>query len=218
MSIENNIEQRIKILVSEGQILRASVQASFELDNKRFAWIASVKHIVKILCPDPHHSYRALITETEDYDKMNSMGLRWKVGNLTELLSALLVDLRMGLLSSVINQVRAEDFDNFLDHAEYYFDNGLKNESGAIAGVVFEDTIRQIAQKNSIQQKDVSLENLIASLVKSNIITQVKAKWARAAAHVRTKATHAQWDEFELEDVRKTIEFTRELILNNLDN
>jgi transposase len=40
---------------------------------------------------------------------------------------------------------------------------------------------------------------------------------ARAAANVRTKGTHAQWDEFELEDVAATIEFTTELVESKLD-
>lgn len=47
-------------------------------------------------------------------------------------------------------------------------------------------------------------------------LSGVKAKRARAAADVRTKATHAQWDEFELDDVRSTIEFTRDLIETKL--
>jgi hypothetical protein len=33
---------------------------------------------------------------------------------------------------------------------------------------------------------------------------------------VRTKASHAQWDEFEIEDVKATIEFTREVISASL--
>ncbi len=45
----------------------------------------------------------------------------------------------------------------------------------------------------------------------------VKAKRARVAAHVRTKATHAQWDDFHLNDVKVTIEFTEELILSHLE-
>ena len=31
------------------------------------------------------------------------------------------------------------------------------------------------------------------------------------------KATHAQWDEFELSDVRTAVEFAEELILNHIE-
>lgn len=59
---------------------------------------------------------------------------------------------------------------------------------------------------------------MISRLVQAGTLTQIKAKRARVAAHVRTKATHAQWDEFELEDVITAIDFTEELILNNLES
>jgi hypothetical protein len=58
---------------------------------------------------------------------------------------------------------------------------------------------------------------LISELTKANIISPTKAKRARVSAHVRTKATHAQWDEYELEDVEATITFTDELVSKNLD-
>jgi hypothetical protein len=63
----------------------------------------------------------------------------------------------------------------------------------------------------------VKLDQLITDLTKAGEITDVKAKRARAAAHVRTKASHARWDEFELGDVVATIHFARELVTTKLD-
>jgi hypothetical protein len=34
---------------------------------------------------------------------------------------------------------------------------------------------------------------------------------------VRTKATHAQWDEFDITDVNEAISFTEELLSKHLD-
>ncbi len=86
-----------------------------------------------------------------------------------------------------------------------------------IAGVVFEDTLRRICRNEGIAEKGKKLDSLIDELVKSSTLTQVKAKRARVAAHIRTKATHAQWDDFELEDVNTTIDFTEELIIKHLE-
>ena len=58
----------------------------------------------------------------------------------------------------------------------------------------------------------ITLEDIINTLVKRNVLSGVKAKRAKASADVRTQATHAKWDEFELSDVKATIDFTRELI------
>jgi hypothetical protein len=68
----------------------------------------------------------------------------------------------------------------------------LIREAGVIAGVVFEDALRRICRKHRITEKDVNLDSLISALVKIGALTDMKAKRARVAAHVRTKATHAQ--------------------------
>ena len=64
-----------------------------------------------------------------------------------------------------------------------------RKESGVIAGVVFEDTIRRIAKNNQVTVKP--LETIIDDLRKKGVITATKAKRAKSCAHVRTKATHA---------------------------
>ena len=112
---------------------------------------------------------------------------------------------------------RAETFDDFLDHADAYLLEGRKSEAGVIAGVVFEDTLRQICRNEKITEKGLRLDGLISELTSRGELSGVKAKRARVAAHVRTKASHAQWEEFEINDVKATVEFTRELILAKLD-
>lgn len=122
-----------------------------------------------------------------------------------------------GLLGSITDQARAETFEDFLDHAEFYVLQGRKNEAGVIAGVVFEDSLRRVCRKQQIVEKDVKLDQLISQLTNNGTFTAVKAKRARVAAHVRTKASHAQWDEFEMADVQATLAFTHEFIATNLD-
>ena len=139
------------------------------------------------------------------------------VGEMASVLENLLGDAKAGLISSVADHARAEIFDDFLDHAEAYVQEKRKNEADVIAGVVFEDTVRRLCRKRSIAEKDVKLDQLISVLNKSGDITDVKAKRAGVAAHVRTKASHAQRDEFEMDDVNATIQITRELISAKLD-
>ena len=139
------------------------------------------------------------------------------VGELAAVLTALQTDADLGLLASVADRARAETFDDFLDHAHLYLEDSRKNEAGVLAGVVFEDTVRRVCRKNMIVEKGKQIDQLISALSSQGRLSAIKAKRARVAAHVRTKATHAQWDEYEIEDVRATIEFTRELIVSNLD-
>jgi hypothetical protein len=84
------------------------------------------------------------------------------------------------------------------------------------ACVVFEDTIRRIYRDKIADDRDQSLENLINALAKLDVITGQQSKQAKVAAHVRTKATHAQWDEFDLEGVESTIQITKLFLREHL--
>ena len=139
------------------------------------------------------------------------------VGEVAAVLAALQIDGDSGLLVSVADRARAETFDDFLDHADAYLQGNRDREAGVIAGVVFEDALRRVCRKNEIVEKERKIDELISTLSSKGEISAIQAKRARVAAHVRTKATHAQWDEFGLDDVRATIEFTRELIVSKLD-
>jgi hypothetical protein len=86
-----------------------------------------------------------------------------------------------------------------------------------IAGVVFEDTIRRICRDKGIDDKDQKLEYLINALTKQGVITGLQSKQAKVGSHVRTKATHARWDEFDLQSVTQTIQITKRFLQEHLD-
>ena len=122
-----------------------------------------------------------------------------------------------GFWSQSLIELVQRPLTTFLDHADAYLQGNRDREAGVIAGVVFEDALRRVCRKNEIVEKERKIDELISTLSSKGEISAIQAKRARVAAHVRTKATHAQWDEFGLDDVRATIEFTRELIVSKLD-
>ena len=219
MEIEDKVRKKFEELLNEGVQLKhrkGRSQVRSEVHRQYcIGWLASAQNIVHLVVTNPVNPYRATVDKVCStdlgYDVPNS------VGEVSVILRSLLQDIDSGLLASIEDQTRASVFDDFLDHAKEYAKHKLKNEAGVIAGVVFEDTLRGICRNTGIEEKDKKLDSLIDKLVKAGTLTQVKAKRARVAAHVRTKATHAQWDEFELEDVNTTINFTEELILKHLE-
>ncbi len=96
------------------------------------------------------------------------------------MLDGLLRDIDAGLLGDLANKVRAETFDDFLDHAEAYLRESRKMEAGVIAGVVFEDTVRRIYRDKVANDKGEHLENLINVLAKQGIITGQQSKQAKS--------------------------------------
>ncbi len=219
-TITNRIKQLIKIGRPMSPASKKGNGLAYEEVQRVTGWLTSSVHAVKLVTgpTGPYNSQCFHIQFKHDNPPVPISDAEYNrcecVGMMVSLLESLLEDIEAGMISSIIDQVRAETFDNFLDHADKYHKEGRK-ESGVIAGVVFEDTIRQIGKNKSTTNK--SLENIINALVKSDVISGVEAKRAKACAAVRTSATHAKWDEFELPDVKATINFTRELISTHLD-
>jgi hypothetical protein len=219
MAIEDSIRRRIEQLILDGRTLsvgnRNGQVGSQEQKQRCNAWLVSAQNAIHLVCDAPTSSYRQkadrIVTQP------HGLVVHDAVGEMVSTLQLLLIDADAGLLSSVADRARAETFDNFLDHADGYILAGRKNEAAVIGGVVFEDSIRRISRKLGIVEKDVQLDQIINALTARAELSGVQAKRARVAAHVRTKATHAQWDEFGLPDVTATIVFTRELIEGKLD-
>lgn len=219
MPIEDVIRKRLIELAEEGRrlaLLGNEYDQCVDSDDRAecSAWLAAAQNAVHLVIDNPRSPYRqkadAIASGTHGYQ------VQLAAGELARVLEALIKDGDAGLLASVADQARAETFDEFLDHATHYAELKRKQEAGVIAGVVFEDALRRVCRKHGIPDKGVKLDSLISELATQDLMSAVKAKRARAAAGVRTKATHAQWDEFELEDVKATIEFTRELIDRHL--
>ncbi|OGX10920.1 MAG: hypothetical protein A2Y42_01720 [Omnitrophica WOR_2 bacterium GWB2_45_9] len=216
---EGEVRKKFEELINAGdQLKHGNQHDQVRSEGHRqecIGWLASVQNIVHLVVNNPDNPYRTSVDKICNTNRGYSV--QQSVGEVTVVLTSLLKDIDLGLLASIEAQTRASVFDNFLDHAKEYAKHKLKNEAGVIAGVVFEDTLRGICRNTGIEEKDKKLDFLITELVKAGTLTEVKAKRARVAAHVRTKATHAQWAEFAIEDVNTTIVFTEELIQKNLE-
>jgi hypothetical protein len=218
MSIEQAVVARLSQLVAESASLSRGNANDQCVDGQQqaacSAWITAAQNIVHIVMHQAAAPYRRKVDRIAEAP--HGFMIHHAVAEMAAVLSAMLKDAQAGLLASVADQARAEVFDDFLDQAEYYASGQRKQEAGTIAGVVFEDSVRRFCRKIGITEKGQKLDALISELAARNELSPVKAKRARAAADVRTKATHAQWDEFEVDDVRSTIEFTRSFIESKL--
>lgn len=126
-------------------------------------------------------------------------------------------DIDAGLATSLTARAQAEVFDDLIDHAQHYYRDGNKQGAGVLGSSVFEDCIRRIARRNDVEEKDVKLDEIISRLAKKGVFPSVKAKLCRASAGVRNSALHAQWDDFDLNDVSTTLSLVRTLLVDHLD-
>jgi hypothetical protein len=209
MRISERIRKKATALLAEAPQLFMRAAEFDGMYSRREAWVASACQMVELLSPNVLSPYRRQVQAA----LMNAIGMADnRVDNIAAILQQLIADVDDGLLDSIEAQASSVVFGDFLDHAEHYLRGGSHAPAGVIAGVVFEDTIRRACERNKVPQRDVSLDQLISGLRKIDVLTDVQAARARAAAATRTKATHAQWDEFTADDVRATLLLTRELV------
>lgn len=213
MRIDERVRKRATELIERGYELAGWNIDVFPSGHDRQilheceGWIASARNLIETVHPGPNSAYsRQASVLAVGLDK------QVQVGGLLHVLRHLIDDVDAGVVARVVDAARAEVFDDFLDQASELLKRNRWQQAGVIAGVVFEDTVRRTCDRLSIPQKGVDLEQLIATLNKREVINDIKAKRARTAAGVRTKATHAQWGEFSGSDVDETIRLTRELI------
>jgi hypothetical protein len=213
--IEQNIREKLQLLISRARAMPHTMSGNAH-DHRQAAlcerWLTEALNVIELAVPRPNNAYRRRV---EALSK-GSHGLIAAVHSVSEVFEALLQDIDAGLLGDLNNKITAGIFDDFLDHAEEYARHSRKMEAGVIAGVVFEDTVRRIYRDKIADDKGRSLEDLINALAGDDIITGQQSKQAKVASHVRTKATHAQWDEFDLRGVTDTIGLTRVLLSKHL--
>jgi hypothetical protein len=201
------IKERIEQLITE------TPQAIEAEHRHQIAWLIAAQSAVQLACPsssNPYHVHAQRLM-------YQSRNLPYEtVLDMVVLLRRLLEEIEGGLLTTIENHAVAVTFGDFLDHGDEYLKRGRKDEAAVIAGIVFEDTIRRICRVLEIHENRVPLEALIAELVKREVMPELKAKRARAAAGLRTSAAHARWEEIQLSDVKPVIEFTRELMAEHL--
>jgi hypothetical protein len=206
--IEDKIRQKIETLITRSVPIVTSSHGRAGSDQhlaQCHGWIAEALNVIQLAIQSPKNAYRVQIEKAASSTVVAVL----RAASMAEILRSLLPDIAAGLLGNLENKVRAETFDDFLDHAEFYLRDSRKMEAGVIAGVVFEDTIRRMFRDKISDDKGQKVEDIINALAKQGVITGQQSKQAKVAAHVRTKATHAQWDEFDLAGVEAAIQITK---------
>lgn len=217
MAIEPRVKERAQSLIQEGEALGMLEARNATGHRARCAaWIAATLNITDQICDRDSQYSRQVQLEVTQFAAIPLM-IGQTVAGLTGILRNMVSDAEGGLIGSVADRASAETFDNFLDHGEAYWRENRKEPAGAIAGVVFEDSVKRLCHKIGVDTAGRDLDNLISALASSGSLTGVEAKRARAAAGVRNSALHAHWGEFSLDDVSATINFLRTVILPKLD-
>lgn len=209
------IEKRLNVLIQTFPL--AADTASTDEQKMRALWHAwgiSAATIIVSVVPDLAHPYRLGLIALNA--QLNTSP-REAASRLYAMLFQLRHDFAAGLLTNLESQISAQTFDDLLDHAEAYLGERRRDPAGVLTGVVFEDTIHKLCARHDIPHEGVSLEPLLSALASKKIITPLERKECTTAAGLRTSATHARWAEFDDDQVKTVLAFTRRLLRGKLD-
>lgn len=135
---------------------------------------------------------------------------------LQGVLAALRADYDAGRLQSFQELVNADLFSDFLEMAEYLFDEGYKDPAAVITGSVLEEHLRKLCGKYGVVlPPKPKLDTMNADLVKSNAYGKNDQKQVTAWAGIRNDAAHGNYAGYTKEQVRLMIEGIRGFISRN---
>lgn len=215
-----DLDARCQELIDRGRALTPRIRMYEGRPNHWFqpedvpplqAWIASVANFFR-LCATPDSYFLQECSRIVE-EKSLSQGVPYHTAQkLLGLLESVAEEMKHGLMRKAEYVFVASTFDDFLEHAAEYHKSGKKIEAAVLASAVFEDAVRRLCGKMSIEQAGRALDNLIDDLTKTGAVTPVKAKRWKSYAGIRNSALHAQWDDFDIRDVGEMIKGTRDII------
>ena len=129
---EKRVREKIAQLIERAQpyVDTPSTGRDERWEADGHAWIAEAVNVVELALPNPLQTYRGQLFAATLVSPVVK-----RVQRVAALLRSLLADVDAGLVGTVVNKIRAEAFDRFLDHAVEYRRNNRKEEAGVIAGV-----------------------------------------------------------------------------------
>jgi hypothetical protein len=220
MSIEEALQARARELLGRGKRHAAAIgryegrPAYWYQDDdvaEVRAWFDSVFNLFRLITTPDMHFYAQVQAVSKHQDLAREAPF-WAVQQLIGSLNSIIEEIELGLVTKAEYLFTATAFDDFLDHGEHFHKGGKKIESSILASIVFEDSLRKIAQKTNVNHTGKNIEELIDELTKAGVWNAVAAKRIKSYSAVRNQALHAQWDKFELRDVGELIKGTRDLI------
>lgn len=130
-------------------------------------------------------------------------------------------DVDNGLLADFKGLVQADVFADFLEMGEYLLNEGYKDAAAVLIGSVLEDGLRKLAEANAVplaqaSGKPMTIEPINAELTRKSVYSKLVQKQITSWAHVRNKAAHGEFDEYNAEQVKMMLLFVQSFMAEYL--
>ncbi len=163
---------------------------------------------------ETHPYYREF---NEKLTKPHKGAADWGIG----IIRAAKNEIESGWFASLKGIASAEVFSGFLEMAEYLLDEGYKDASAVMIGGVLEQHLKELSAKNGIEASNsdktgkvvhLTTASLNAELAKQEVYGKLDHKSVTAWLDLRNKAAHANYNEYNAEQVKKMCSGVREFV------
>ena len=167
---------------------------------------------------------------SEYYKQANDILSKTEINNpitrlfrLIGVLTGLHNDITAGYLKSLSELIHADVFSDYIKMAEYLLEGGYKDPAAVITGSTLEEHLRTLCIKNGIDIEIMSsgklrpkkADAMNSDLARQGIYGKLEQKSVTAWLDLRNKAAHAEYTEYDDNQVRQMIIGVRDFIVRN---
>ncbi|MCU8083841.1 hypothetical protein [Shewanella sp. SM23] len=220
MELSKTVKNEINALIEIGDtILQKASRADSSLEGSDLAevssWVTRIGQLLRKLYGENSQHYvnfdRAI--STKNFYTIHS---NW-YGHISQVQGIALTvkhDIENDLISSIKGLLQAEIFANFLEIGEHLLSEGYKDAAAVTIGAVLEDGLRELCKKNNIaitkpNGSPLTIEPLNAELAKNEVYSKLTQKQITSWAHIRNKAAHGQYNEYDESQVEMMLLFVQ---------
>lgn len=218
--LDTKIQTEVNDLVTSGSSLLRTIQSlSNTIEGENLiavtTWVTRLGQLIRRLYGEKSQHFESYSTalSTNSFYNLHS---EWNshFSQMVGVASAIKHDLDNGLLVHFKALVQADVFADFLEMGEYLLQEGYKDAAAVIVGSVLEDGLRKIAEANGISLtqasgKPMTIEPLNVELAKQGVYSKLVQKQITSWAHIRNKAAHGEFGEYNKEQVQMMLLFVQ---------
>jgi hypothetical protein len=218
--LDTKIQTEVNDLADSGSSLLRTIQSlSNTIDGENLiavtTWVTRLGQLIRRLYGEKSQHFESYSTalSTNYFYNLHS---EWNshFSQMVGVARAIKHDLDNGLLVHFKALVQADVFADFLEMGEYLLQEGYKDAAAVIIGSVLEDSLRKLAEAKGIpltqtSGKPMTIEPLNVELAKQDAYSKLVQKQITSWAHIRNKAAHGEFGEYNKEQVQMMLLFVQ---------
>lgn len=220
-SINEKIIQEISELVKNGKKYNSEAEtAGTHLGGEKVAeiteWVTRVGQLIRKIYGENSQHYEAYFaaTSVQGFYNLHSNNYR-HISQVLGVALAIQSDIKNGTLDDITRIAQADLFSDFLEMAEHLLEEGYKDAAAVIIGSVLEDNLRKLCVKNAIPTsnaagKNLTMDPLNILLSSKGIYSKGMQKQITSWAHIRNKAAHGEYSEYDSQQVKIMLLFSKQ--------